>query len=306
MLWLMLLSAAATAVLGYLAWVYGAAYRQARRRMRAQLGAAPPAVHGLVRLEGWFAATRPGQAAAAYLQKAGLGLSPLKFGVICAVAFAALYLFAERSLGLGWLASVSVALSVLALLTHMYLRLCRQRFLRELQAQLPELALTLGNTLKAGYSINQAVTFLAEHARPPARALFRRCHEEIELGRPLAAALQEMIERYESPDLRLLLVSVLVQKQTGGNLIAALSGIATTLRRRQETLGEVQATLAQARQSVQVLPFLPFICALMFNIALPGFLRPLLTAPGLILLAVVVVLQIGAALVIRQVVRIEV
>lgn len=303
---LFLLSVAGALACALWGWACLQAYRQARRRMHRLLrpDSRPPG--GLRRLEAWFAATSPGRAAAAYLEKAGLRLSPVQYAVVLIVAGLVLYAFAASSLALGPLGAASVVFIVLPLLAGGYLHLRRQRFLHELQQQLPELALMLGNALKAGHSIRQGLVFLAEHARPPARAVFARCREELALGRPLDETLQDVIRRYQSPDLHLLLVSVLVQQQAGGNLIAALDTIARTLRHRQETMGEVRATQAQARQTVQVLPFLPFLSALMFNVAMPGFLAPLFTPPGLLLLGAVVALQAGVYLLIRRVARIEV
>jgi tight adherence protein B len=159
---------------------------------------------------------------------------------------------------------------------------------------------------RTGHSLAQALTFVTDHARQPARDIFRQCRQEIELGRPLEEILKDLVTRYDSPDLRLMLAAMLVQKQTGGNLIAALDGIARTIRKRQETLGVVQAMLAQAQQTVRVMPFLPLLCGIMFNVALPGFLLPLFTIPGLIVIAVLIPLQLGAAYVIKRMTHIEV
>lgn len=292
---------------GALGFLYQQAYRDARRQMEAHLrpdrGAPRPALR---RLEDWFATTGPGEAAADYLAKSGLPLSPLKYALALAAIGLFLYWFASGFLAIGPWGGLSAAMIGLPLLTRAYLQHRREQFLAKLQLQLPEIASMLSNALKAGYSLSQALHFVGEQARPPARAIFARCREEGELGRPLDATLSDLIRRYDSPDLRLMLATMLIQKQTGGNLIAALDGIAQTIRRRQETLGEVRATLARAQQTVRVLPFLPFVSALMFNIALPGFLAPLFTLPGMILLAVVITLQVAAAWLIRRMTWIEV
>jgi tight adherence protein B len=243
---------------------------------------------------------------AAYLAKAGLPMSPLKYALILVGIGLALYLVATRFLQIGSLGGVSLALFGIPFITQAYLRSRRQQFLKQLQVQLPEAAMMISNALKAGHSLAQALTFVTDHARQPARDIFRQCRQEIELGRPLEEILKDLVTRYDSPDLRLMLAAMLVQKQTGGNLIAALDGIARTIRKRQETLGEVQAMLAQAQQTVRVMPFLPLLCGIMFNVALPGFLLPLFTIPGLIVIAVLIPLQLGAAYVIKRMTHIEV
>lgn len=128
----------------------------------------------------------------------------------------------------------------------------------------------------------------------------------MDLGRALDDVLHDVMKRFDSPDLRIMFASMLVQAQTGGNLIAALERISTTIRDRQQTLGKVRAAVAQSQMTAKIVPFLPFICGLFFNLAMPGFLKPLFTVPGLILLAVVLVLQVIAALVIKRVTHIEV
>lgn len=296
-----------SAACGILAFLHFRAYRAARQVMEEQLllrksdVTSPPR-----RFEAWFADTSIGQACSAYLTKAGLPMSPLKYALILSGIGLGFYLFATRFLQIGSLGGLSLALMGVPFLTQAYLRMRRQQFLKDLQAQLPEIALMISNALKAGQSLSQALAFITDHARSPARDIFWRCRQELELKRPLDEILHELIYRYDSPDLRLMLAAMLVQKQTGGNLIAALDGIARTIRKRQETLGEVQAMLAQARQTVSVMPYLPVICGLLFNIAMPGFLLPLFTLPGLIVLAVLVPLQIGAAILVRRIAHVEV
>lgn len=292
---------------GYFGCLYLRAYRRARLTMYEHL--MPDRTQGgsaLQRFEGWFAETGTGQACAAYLAKSGLPLSPLKYAAVLVACSGVLYLFFARFLGLHGLTSISLVTIAVPLLTRGYLHLRRQQFLKDLQLQLPEVAMMASNALKAGYSLTQVLSFVSEQARVPVRDIFRHCRDQVELGRPVEDALTELIGRYDSPDLRLMLATMLLQKQSGGNLVAALEQIARTIRRRQETLGEVRATLAQAQQTVRVLPFLPLLCALMFNVAMPGFLNPLFTPVGLVVLAVVIMLQVGAAVIIRHVSRIEV
>lgn len=282
-------------------------YRMARRAMDSHLQpAGAPAPPALRRLERWFAGTACGRVCAGYLARCGLTMSPLQYAGVVSAAGAGAYLFVTGFLELAGIAAVSAVLGLLAWGTHMYLQQRRQQFLRQLQLQLPEVAHTISNALRAGHSLHQALVFVAGQARRPARDVLSRCREELALGRAPDDVCHDLIARYDSPDLRLLFGTIILQRQTGGNLIAALDSIAHTIRRREETLGDVRATLSQAQQTVRILPFLPFICGLMFNMALPGFLAPLFTPAGLVVLGVVVVLLLLATAIIRRTVRIEV
>lgn len=280
-----------------------AVQRQTRSYLRACRPALPPLRQ---RLEAWCAATPPGRALAGALDRAGVAASPLRFVLALAGAAVAAFVLVRGFLGIGGPGAVALALGATAALTRVWLqRRCHQLRAR-LHGQLPEVALLIGNALRAGHSLNQALMAVAEQAPVPAREIFRRCRDEVAVGRPLEDVLGDLSRRYDSPDLRLLVAAMLVQKQAGGNLIAALAGIARTLRHRQETLGEVRATLARAHQTLRILPALPFLCGLMLNVALPGFLAPLFTPPGLILLAAVIGAEWCALAVLRRVVRMEV
>lgn len=300
---LALTGSVACAGLGY---THLRAYQTARRQMASRLSPGRAGQAPVRRLETWFAQTGPGQACADYLGRAGLAMSPLRYALILLGVGTALYLLGTRVLQIDWKGGASLVAIGIPVLTAWYLRYAHQRFLLALQDQVPELALLMANALRAGYGIAQAFDYVADAAQPPAHALLQRCRDGVRLGQPLEDALQSLIDRFDSPDLRLLLVTVLVHKETGGNLIDALEGVAQAIRQRKETLGEIRATMAQAKQTVGLLPFLPFLCGLLFNLVLPGFLAPLFTVPGLILLAVLVPLQVILALVIRRVTRIEV
>lgn len=301
------LSITGAAACGYLGYMHLQAYRQARSQMEALLlPQRRPDGPLLRRAEAWFAETTVGAACTEYVEKTGLAMSALRYATLLAALAGGLYLAGTRALEIGWQGGLSLVLVGVPVLTSIHLRYTRQKFLQALQDQVPELALMFSNALRAGYGITQALAYLAQGARMPARRLFVDCHDAVQLGQPPDDALQGLAERFDSPDLRLFIVTVLVQKQAGGNLVTALENVARTASHRRETLGEVRAALAQARQSVNVLPFMPLLCGLLFNLLMPGFLTPLFTGPGLIVLTIVVTLQVVLALLIRRVARIEV
>ena len=130
---------------------------------------------------------------------------------------------------------------------------------------------------------------------------------DVKLGRTTMMALEDLLNRVESEDLRLVVTAMRIQAETGGNLAEILDTVSETIRERVRIKGELRALTSQQRMAGYVLGLLPivvFICIMAIN---PTYESRLFT-PGPTLC-----LPIGAALsmmlgfiIMRRVVAIEV
>ncbi len=115
-----------------------------------------------------------------------------------------------------------------------------------------------------------------------------------------------MTERIESPDLKLFVTAILLQKETGGNLTEILEKISHTIRERFKLLGQIQTYTAQARMSGWILGLLPVIFVLVIMALHPDYLDPLFNDKlGHLLIVIAVFLQLVGFLIIRKIMNIK-
>lgn len=138
--------------------------------------------------------------------------------------------------------------------------------------QLPDVLGLWVNSLRAGYSVQQAMEAVAREAPPPSSTEFRRVVSEIAIGVPTETALNNMLSRVESEDLDLVFTAVNIQREVGGNLAEILDTISHTIRERIRIKGEIRVITASGRASGTIIALLPLIFALLMMVINPEYM----------------------------------
>ncbi|MCC6419024.1 MAG: type II secretion system F family protein [Gemmataceae bacterium] len=179
--------------------------------------------------------------------------------------------------------------------------------LKSFQAQLPDALELVARALRAGHSLAAGLHVVGEEMPSPISDEFNRVYEEQNLGIPIEDALKSMCERVPSLDLRFFVTSVLVQRQTGGDLSEILDKIGYVVRERFRILGQVQALTAEGRLSGVILIALPFGLFLMMLYIKPDYVEKLWTHPlGIKMSVFALIAQLVGAVVIKKIVNIKV
>ena len=212
------------------------------------------------------------------LLQSGLSWSVAQFiGVTGALLLAALLLLAAWSMPLpGALLLLSCAVSGPCLLV---LR-ARAARLKKIEAQLPEAADFLARALRAGHSFSNVLQMVGDELNEPISGEFKMAHEEINYGVPMNEALQNLAARIPLTDLRYLVIAVLVQRESGGNLAEVLVSIASIIRARLKLLGQVRVLSAEGRMSAWVLGLMPVVMIGVMALVNPQYIRLLWTDPS--------------------------
>ncbi len=113
--------------------------------------------------------------------------------------------------------------------------------------QLPEVLTLLATSLRAGYSIMQAIEAVAAEAPEPSNREFGQAMAEIRLGRPMIDALGDIAVRMESQDFEWTVMAIAIQREVGGNLAEVLQSTAETMLFRNRFRREVKALTAEGR-----------------------------------------------------------
>jgi len=134
----------------------------------------------------------------------------------------------------------------------------------------------MSRSLQAGLGLNDAFKLVAEEMPMPVAGEFGRVFEEVRFGRDYREAFGKMIDRNPGIfDLRLMVSSILLQRETGGNLIEILENIAGTIRARFGFQAKVRAMTAEAKFSALILGSLPMGVMAILTVSNPDYLNPL-------------------------------
>ena len=188
-----------------------------------------------------------------------------------------------------------------------WVRILRNRRLRRFGRQLPDALNMMGNALRSGYSLLQAMDAVARELPDPMSSELGRVVRETALNVSLDEALSNLLGRVENEDLELVVTAILIQRQVGGNLAEVLDKISFTIRERMRIIGEVRVLTAQGRFSGVVIGLLPvFLAAMMYVINRPYMLYFFQHPIGRVMIGVAVLMQVAGALIIRRIVSIRV
>jgi tight adherence protein B len=179
------------------------------------------------------------------VKRSGLEASPA--GVVAVMILAATLLgsvlyFWKGQLGLAVLGvaiGIGVPLAVVAFMSR--------RYRWKLQSQIPDAYRMLAGSVRAGQTLEDAIEFYAEQGPKPLADEFAHCAGLMRLGMSPAAALQSTATRVRLLDFDLLVSTVGLYTQTGGNLVLLLERLADSVRDRNLFRGQFFAATAQSR-----------------------------------------------------------
>jgi tight adherence protein B len=133
----------------------------------------------------------------------------------------------------------------------------RTRRIRKFETLFPDAIDLLSRAIRAGHAFNSGIKMIADEMPDPVGKEFQRVFEEQNYGLPLKTALMNLLDRINLLDLRLFVVAVLVQRQSGGNLAELLGKIAETIRERFRIMRQLRIHTVQAKLTGIILICLP-------------------------------------------------
>ena len=155
----------------------------------------------------------------------------------------------------------------------------RSKRRREFADQLADALAQISGSLRAGHGLSQSLDTVSKQLPSPAGDEFLRVVRETQLGQPLTVALAHLMDRIKNDDLIMVVASININRQIGGNLADILETAAETIRERVRIKREIQVLTAQQKISGYVLVVLPVGLAAILMIINPSYQMRLFT-PG--------------------------
>jgi tight adherence protein B len=246
--------------------------------------------------------------AAEQIQQAGLNWSASRL-------MAAMGLAMIPGLGLGLLfpfilngptTAITLALGF-GMLPYVFVRKKRTKRMEAMEEQFPEALDFLARSMRAGHAFSISLEMLGEEIADPLGQEFRALFNEQNLGAPLDIALHNLTMRVPLLDVRFFTSSVLLQKQTGGNLSEILSRLAYVIRERFRLKGQVKAASAHGRLTATILTLLPVGTMLALLLVAPGYLQTMAEEKeGRMMIGGAIVAQILGNFFIKKIINIKV
>jgi len=172
--------------------------------------------------------------------------------------------------------------------------------------QLPEICRLLANATRSGMTLTQGINLVAQEVSEPARGEFKRLAQEIALGIDFNKALKSMEKRITSKEFQLFVATLVIQKKAGGNLYSVLDEMGQTLEERKILQQEIKTMTAEQRYVAYIVPVIPIFLVLMMNNVIDGFLDPLFSGLGIILLILFLAGTVLTFILVRKVTNIRV
>lgn len=190
---------------------------------------------------------------------------------------------------------------------RIWLALRRGRRLKAFNNQLSDTINLMVNSLRAGYSVLQAMEAVSNEMGEPIATEFARVVQEQQLGLSMEQALANMLRRIPSDDLDMMITAINVQREVGGNLAEVLDSISHTIRERVRIQGEIRSLTAMSRWSGYLVSAVPFVLVVVIYLIQPEFMSVLFQERcGWVMIGVAVVGMIVGYIAIRKIVNIDV
>jgi tight adherence protein B len=207
---------------------------------------------------------------------------------------------AEFSLSLGVVLLVTVIAGAIAVgIPLMIISRMAQSRRKKMEEQFPLSLDIFTRSLRVGHPIASAIHLIGSE--------FGLVHDEVAYGAELTDALAAMAERWDLEDMRMFVVSVSVQSETGGNLAEILENLSQVIRARAAMYMKVRALSSEGRMTAWMLTALPVITLVSLFIVNPGFYFDVAQDPiFLIGFPSLILLYVTGVLIIRRMVDLKV
>ncbi|BCA62345.1 pilus assembly protein TadB [Sphingomonas sp. HMP9] len=144
-------------------------------------------------------------------------------------------------------------------LPHLVVGKTINRRIGKFTAKFPDAIELLVRGLRSGLPISETIGVVGHELDGPVGEEFRSVSDKMKIGRTMDAALQETADRLGTPEFQFFVITIAIQRETGGNLAETLANLANVLRMRGQMKLKIKAMSSESKASAYIIGALPFI-----------------------------------------------
>jgi tight adherence protein B len=175
--------------------------------------------------------------------------------IVVAVVVAALAMFKGAPILLALLVGMAAGLG----LPHMLVSNLINRRVNKFTTKFPDAIELLVRGLRSGLPISETLGVVGSEVPGPVGIEFRTVSDKMKIGRTMEAALQDTADRLGTPEFQFFVITLAIQRETGGNLAETLSNLADVLRKRMQMKLKIKAMSSESKASAYIIGALPFL-----------------------------------------------
>lgn len=213
------------------------------------------------------------------LERAGKNMTAKQYVLRRMVWMTGITLVLHVILGKPWLLSVLAGLFLGVWVPHKYLRMVVDKQAREFLKLFPDAIDLIVRGLRSGLPVSESLVVVAQELSDPVGSTFTNISNTMKLGVPLEKALQEMARKLDLTEFNFFTTSIILQRETGGNLAEILNNLSEVLRSRFIMRMKIKAMSSEARASAIIIGSLPFVVFILISVVSPGYMNVLYEDP---------------------------
>ena len=205
------------------------------------------------------------------LEQTGKDISLAKYGLASlglAVFVAALMMLKGAPILLALFVGMFVGVAV----PHFVIGFLIKRRIVKFNNQFPDAIELMVRGLRSGLPITETLGIVAGEIAGPVGLEFRAVSDKMKIGRTMEAALQETADRLGTAEFQFFVITLAIQRETGGNLAETLSNLADVLRKRGQMKLKIRAMSSESKASAYIVGSLPFIVFALVWMVNPGYM----------------------------------
>ena len=241
------------------------------------------------------------------LQRTGYRMSLGRYFLFSLGIGIAVALLCRMTMQLPWFALAAVGIIAGIGLPHLVVGWLVARRLNRFTALFPDAIDLMVRGLRSGLPVTETITAAGREMSDPVGPEFRRISDAVRLGQSLEDALWDTARRLDTAEFKFFVISLSVQKETGGNLAETLANLSDILRSRKQMRLKIKAMSSEAKASAMILGSLPFVMFAIIWFMSPNYEQVLFEdMRGRIMLGVALGLMGSGILVMRRMIRFEI
>ena len=195
--------------------------------------------------------------------------------------------------GLPLLLALFLGLMLGGALPHLVVGFFIKRRINQFTAKFPDAIELLVRGLRSGLPISETMQVVGAEVSGPVGEEFRSVSDKMKIGRTMDVALQETADRLGTPEFQFFVITIAIQRETGGNLAETLQNLATVLRQRSQMKLKIKAMSSESKASAYIVGSLPFIVFVMIWMINATYMQGFFVEPRLIIAGIGGLLWMG-------------